>query len=68
MVSGVVADFVSFSADAAHNIGILCGVLANEKKRGPDAPRFEYVEKLKRENRVRAVIECHRDVRSIHST
>ena len=34
MVPDVVADFVSLGGDAAHNIGILGGVLANQKERG----------------------------------
>jgi hypothetical protein len=68
MVPSVVADFVSLGGNAAHNIGILGGVLANQKERGFDASRFEHVEKPRRENRVRTVIECHGDIRTIDST
>ena len=56
------------AGDAAHNIGIWSRVLANQKERGPDAPRFKRVKKPRGENRVRTVIECHRDVRTVHST
>jgi hypothetical protein len=68
MVPSVVTDFVSLGGDAAYNIGIFSGVLANQKECGPDSPRFKHVEKSRRENRVRTVIECHRDVRNIYST
>ena len=68
MTPGVVADFMSFSCHAAHNIGILCSILANQKERGFDSLYFEHVKKPRRENRMRAVIECHGDVRTIDST
>ena len=54
--------FVPLCGNAAHNIGIRCGILADQKESGPDTSRFEHVEKPRGGNSMGAVIERHRDV------
>jgi hypothetical protein len=61
----MIADFVSLSDSTPQNFRMAFCVFSEHEKCGFDFLLCEQVEQLRCKRGVRAIIECHRDVRTI---
>src|SRR4051794_27949993 len=62
MCECVVADLVAFVVDPSRNAGILVSLYSDQKESAFHILCFEYVKNLRRELRIRTIIEGDRDL------
>ena len=64
---GVVADAMAAIGDLAHQFGTSMGEAAHQEKCCLDLVPFQKIEELRRERRIRPIIEGERDLRGVQS-